>query len=255
MKDFEFYKTIRLFKNKQVDKIFSKLHNIYKIIPETMGCMENISIVGEGCKAWCCRIQTPQLFYSEFLLIWQYISKNWNDDEICDLLEKCMLNAVNEIPSKGCVFLNEKTNQCKIHKKRPYNCRIYGITPKEEFNPRYEKLKEEYKSILGAVINPQCNLVSTIDGKEVTVEGINKWWNKIIEVERELGIPKDMTNDEMGGSYRSQHDHVLLYNMPENVLNSLAGIKMYKDFAERITAVKEIVLCIRNHFKSISKNE
>jgi Fe-S-cluster containining protein len=253
MKDFEFYKTIRLFKNKKADKIFSKLHNIYKTIPETMGCMDNISI-GEACNGWCCRIQTPQLFYSEFFLIWQYISKNWNDDEICDLLEKCMINAVNELPSKGCVYFDDKTSQCKVHKKRPYNCRIYGITPDEEFNPRYEKLKEEYKTILGSVIKPQCNLVSTTDGEKVTVEDINKWWSKIVEVERELGIPRDMINDEMGGSYRSQHDHVLLYNMPENVLNSLAGIKMYESFEEKLKAIKEIISCIRNHFKENSKN-
>ena len=126
MKDFEFYKTVRLLKNKKISKVFSKLQNVYNTIPETMGCMENINTSPTGCKAWCCIIQTPQLLYSEFLLAWAYISKNWSNDEVCDLFEKCMLNAVNPLPSKGCVFFDEKKCICKIHKKRSYNCRKKG---------------------------------------------------------------------------------------------------------------------------------
>ncbi|GAG93951.1 unnamed protein product, partial [marine sediment metagenome] len=139
MNDFEFYKTIRLSTNRKIKKVFSKLRNVYQTIPTTVGCLENI---GEksGCAARCCLIQTPQLLYSEFLFIWDYISKKWNDDEICDLFERCMKNAINPIPSKQCVFFNDETNLCKIHKVRPYNCFLYGITPEEEFQPRYEKL-------------------------------------------------------------------------------------------------------------------
>ena len=129
MKDFEFYKTIRLSQNKKVSSSFSKLHNVYNSIPETTGCMENINIKGGGCKARCCLIQTPQFLYSEFLLIWDYISRNWDDDKICDLFERCMLNAVDTLPSKGCVFFDEDTCLCLCHKKRGLNCRIYGITP------------------------------------------------------------------------------------------------------------------------------
>jgi Fe-S-cluster containining protein len=255
MKDFEFYKIIRLAKNNSVKKAFQKLNNIYKTVPDTVGCMDNICLKGkECCNAWCCRLQTPQLLYSEFLLIWDYVSKNWNDDDICSLLEKCMLNAINEIPSKGCVFLNEDNNLCKIHEQRPFNCRIYGITPDEEFNPRYEKLKKEYKMIKGAVAKPQCDLISVV-GEKVTTDDTKKWWDKIVDVDKSIGIPIGMINDEMGGSYRSCHDHVLLYNLPENVLNSLAGIKMYPDFSDRIKAVKDIIICLRNYFKSISNDK
>jgi len=253
LKDFEFYKTIRLSgKSNKIQKSFSRLQNIYNIIPETQGCIENIPKVG-GCNSWCCKIQVPQLLYSEFLFIWKFISKNWNDEEICDLFEKCMVSAINEVPSKACVFLDEKKYLCKIHKIRPYNCRIYCITPDEEFNPRYEKLKAEYKKIEGAIIRPQCNLVSTCDGSKVTTKDIDSWWNKLIMVEKSIGIPKMLITDELGGSYRSPHDHILLYNMPENVLNSLAGIKMYTDYFDRLKAVSEIMSCIRDYFKGVSK--
>lgn len=253
MKDFEFYKTIRASNKKdKLIKAFSKLHNFYNTIPDTKGCMENISTEGVGCKAWCCLVQTPQLLYSEFLLIWDHISKNWSDDDICDLFEKCMLNAVNKIPSKGCVFFDEKKYHCKIHKKRPYNCRIYGITPDEEFIPKYEKLKDEYKTILGAVIKPQCSLVSTVDEKEITKKDTDDWWEELVEIERSIGIPIDMITDAIGGSYRTPHDHVLLYNMPENVLNALSGIKQYTDEFDKKKAIKELIQVIKNVFRNKS---
>ncbi len=249
MKDFEFYKTIRLFDDKKKTVgVFSALHNLYHKIPDTKGCMENINIKGGGCNGWCCLIQTPQLLYSEFLLIWDFVSRNWIDSEVCDLFEKCMLNAVNPIPSKGCVFFDEKSSMCNIHKVRPYNCRIYGITPDEEFEPRYLRLKEEYKTILGAIVKPQCLLVSTIDNKKIAKEDIDKWWGKLVKIEKSIGIPKDMITDEMGGSYRTPHDHVLLYNMPENVLNALFGIKKYKDEFEKKKMIKELIQVIRNVF-------
>ncbi len=247
MKDFEFYKNIRFSRKKEkLTKAFSKLHNLYHTIPDTKGCMDNINAEGESCKAWCCRIQTPQLLYSEFLLLWNFISKNWTDEEVCDLFEKCMLNAVDPIPSKGCVFFDGDTCTCKVHKVRPYNCRIYGITPKEDFEPRYLRLKEEYKSILGAIIKPQCSLVSTTDEIEVTKEQIDEWWEKLSEIEQSIGIPEDMVTDAIGGSYRTPHDHVLLYNMPENVLNALSGIKKYTDEFEKKKMIHELVKVIKN---------
>jgi len=252
VKDFEFYKTIRLSKNKKTQKVFSKINSIYETIPDTKGCLENISKEG-GCNGWCCKIQTPQLLYSEFLLIWNFVSRNWSDDKLCDLFEKCMLNAVDDIPSKGCVFFDDEENLCRIHKVRPYNCRIYGITPDEEFNPRYEKLKEEYKTIIGASIKPQCKLVSTVNDIKVTVDDINDWWNKLIDAEKMLGIPGKMATDDFGGTYRTPHDHILLYNIPENVLNALSGIKLYVDHMDKIKAIREIMSTIRNYFRGITK--
>ena len=135
----------------------------------------------------------------------------------------------------------------------PYNCRIYGITPAEEFNPRYERLKEEYKTIIGAAIKPQCELVSTVDGVDVSVKNTDDWWNELAGVERMIGIPMKMVTDEFGGTYRTPHDHVLLYNMPENVLNALAGIKLYTDEPDKVKGVSEIMSNIRNYFRGISK--
>lgn len=244
MENFKFYKTIRV-NDPNVKKQFARLHTVYSTMPATKGCMENLG----SCKGWCCKIQTPQFLYSEFLLAWNYIQRKWDDEEVLDLFEKCMINAVDSNPSKGCVFFDEKSCLCTIHKVRPYNCRIYGITPPEEFNPRYEKLKEEYKNVIGAMLKPQCDLVSTENDSKVSTNDTDKWWGKINEIERLIGIPKkDITDDIDGGSYRSPHDHVLLYNMPDNVIMTLAGIRMYDKWEDRVLMVKDLMQAIRAFF-------
>ncbi len=253
MEDFWFYNEIRIInkeakRNTILDSIFSRLQKVYDSIPETKGCLENNNKDG-GCGSWCCFFQTPHLLYSEFLFIWDFICKNWNDEKICDLFRKCMINAVDTVPSKGCIFLNHKNHLCEIHERRPQNCRIYGITPKEEFEPRYQRLKKEYENIKYAVIKNQCDLVSTVNGEEVTTKDTKRWWNNLVRIEKDLGIPKRNINDDMGGSYRSPHDHVLLYNMPQNVLHALAGIRNYNDFSEKIRAVTDLVSVIKTVFK------
>ena len=57
-----------------------------------------------------------------------------------------------------------------------------------------------------------------------------------------------MITDAVGGSYRTPHDHVLLYNMPENLLNALSGIKKYTDEFDKKKTIKELVQVIKNVF-------
>lgn len=244
---FDFYKNIRLYDPK-VQKSFSKLANIYRDIPSTKGCMSNISIEG-GCGAWCCQYQTPQLLYCEFLYLYRYISKNFSNEEFLEALRKSMINSVDTNPTKGCIFFDKETKLCKCHKARPYNCRIYGITPPEEFNPRYEKLKEKYKYEIGAVIRPQCSFVSTLNGEKVTVEKTTEWWEKIYEVERNIGVKKELINDGIEGTYRTPHDHFILYLMPDNVIMAINGIRLYDKYEEKVYAVNSLVDTIRNFFK------
>ena len=246
MSIYEFYRQIASSDPKVLDAC-SKLDKLYKQIPETKGCLNNIN-KKDGCGGWCCLIQTPQLLYCEFLNIWNYIKNNWSNDEICDAIEKSMLNVIRGDTTKGCVFFNEETKLCKIHNKRPYNCYIYGITPDEEFKPRYEKIKELYKDIPSAIIKEQCDLVSTCDSSKTTIFKTNRWWKELVKIEKSIGIEEDDINDKEGGSYRTPHDHILLFLMPENVLSSLAGIRLYDKAEDRILAIKELMSHIRNFY-------
>lgn len=248
MEEFEFYKNIRI-KNKRVQESFRFLNNLYNKLPKTKGCLENID-KNECCGSYCCKFQTPQLLYCEFLYIWNYLIKKISDDELCELFRKCMLNSINGSVIKGCVFFNKRKRSCPIHKKRPINCHFYGITPEDEFNKRYRRLKKEYKNI-----RPQCKLVSTVDDKLISSEDIDIWWKEINKIEERIGINKNKINDEIGGSYRAPHDHILLYNMPDNVLNGLSGIRLYDNWVDRVEAVDKIIRELKAFYKRTYKNK
>lgn len=246
MANFDFYKKIKA-NNLKVKKRISKLHDVYKAIPDTKGCMENINAEG-GCRGWCCKCQSPQLLYSEFLLIWNHISKELSNEEFLNIMEKALLNAVDDKLSKGCIFFDDSTYLCKIHKVRPMNCIIYGITPEEEFNERFEKLKKEYEE-RGEELHPQCSLISTVNGEEITTKSINKWWQDIAKIESKIGIRENKINDDVeGGSYRSPHDHLILYVLPENIIFSLAAIRLYDKWDEKEKAIKNIMDTIRKFY-------
>ena len=247
MKDFEFYRRIRVNSDK-VYMQFSSLYNVYNKIPETTGCIENLED-NACCGAWCCKTQTPQQLYSEFLLMWKHVVKEFSDDQVCELFRRCMLNAVNTSPSKGCVFFDKKKKQCTVHNVRPFNCRIYGITPTEDFSERYNRLKEQYKNDNRADFRPQCNLVSTLNKKIVTSQDIDLWWNSLVDIEKRIGISNKNIHDGEEGSYRTPHDHVLLYNMPDNVLAGIAGIKMYNSHMDKVMAIDAMITVLKEHFK------
>jgi hypothetical protein len=132
----------------------------------------------EVVAAWCCALQTPQVLYCEFLHTWQYIIRNFTHLQISSLVEKCLRKYLYDNSEKACVFFDKDNKICSQHESRPYNCRIYGITPDEEFVPRYEKLKVIYPDI-----KPQCNLVSTVNGEAVSKKDIDNWWIELRSIE------------------------------------------------------------------------
>lgn len=250
MKTFGFYKIIRTDSDK-VKKACPSLHNLYNKIPDTEGCMANIE-KENGCKGWCCQCQSPQLLYSEFLNLWHSVMRDWEVEDICNVIEKSLDNYIKGTTTKGCVFFDGDTKMCRVHKKRPYNCRIYGITPDEEFAPRLARMKDAYKDIPDAVIKDQCHLIKTVGDKEVTTENTDGWWNDLAEIERSIGIPKDNVNDDMGGSYRTPHDHVLLYMLPDEIMQKLQGIRFIDNYEEKMGIVKQYMNAVR---RSMGVNE
>ena len=201
----------------------SRLLNLYKEIPDTKGCMENIS-KKNGCGGWCCKYQNPQILYSEYLMIWRHVHKEFTKDEIFELYRRSMVNYSLGDVTKGCVIFDHENLTCPVHKVRPLNCRTYGITPKEEFDKKFEKFKQKYKGKLGNVVKDQCDLVSTCGGEEVTVEDSDNWWQKIVGIESQMGINERKITDADGGTYRTIHDHILLHNMPKDIMDALNTI-------------------------------
>jgi len=240
--------------NKKVIKAISKLNNIYKDIPETKGCLENINKL-DGCGGWCCKFQSPQVLYCEFLNTWKFILQNWDFNSIIDLIEKSIRNYFNSFYSKGCIFWDEKTKLCKQHRTRPYICKMYGIIPEEEFKPRYEALKLAHNKEIGAVIKDQCNLVKTVDNKKsVTKEESDLWWKSLLDVEMDMGIKKSEIRSYEKGSYLTYHDHVLLQFFSENLLLQMTDVKLSKDKMIQEIFIKDLINSAKVNLQKIMEN-
>ena len=73
----------------RVKKALKKLRKIYKEIPDTTVCLENIN-KENGCKGKCCKFQSPSLLYCEFLNVWNTVLASWKLEKIADIIEDSM---------------------------------------------------------------------------------------------------------------------------------------------------------------------
>ena len=165
-------------------KIFEELSLLYSKIPETKGCMDWVLKPESegGCSSWCCSKQQPNVLTVEFKSIWNFIINNWSKESFLLVVEKALTSYVFKLQDNPCIFLS-KENKCTIHDNRPYNCRIYGIIPEEEFKPRYERLKVIYPNT-----RDQCRLIKTVDNSIVSKKDIDEWWDGICNLEKSIGI-------------------------------------------------------------------
>jgi len=239
----------RKIKDSELPKAFDKLSSLYQKIPDTKGCVENIN----ECRSWCCQCQNPNLVYCEFLRTWNHILKTWDGEQIIGLIKKALHNYLSDLPIKGCIFRNKETYLCDIHKYRPLNCFLYGITPKEEFDERLEKIKEIYKGQIGAFFREQCTLVETVNGKKVTRQDTDRWWKELKEIETSIGIDKKHIVDQFGGTYLTFHDHLLIYLLPEYLFNNLVSVRQYGNVAEKHKVIETFIRVLSPAFEG-SKN-
>jgi len=228
---------------KKLEEAKKKLVILYDKIPATKGCMENINKDASqgGCAAWCCNYQTPQVLYSEFLNTWDHIRRNFSNAQFMSLIEKCLRKYLFENTEKSCIFFDKSNRICTQHESRPYNCRIYGITPDEEFQPRFERLKVLYPDI-----RQQCNLVSTVNGEAVTKKDIDNWWLELKSIEMSIGIKQEFITDDSFGSYRTYHDHILLHILGETGLEYLTYMRVSSTPTEKEQAIKNTLKSLKN---------
>lgn len=225
---------------------------LYDKIPSTKGCMENINkdTASGGCGAWCCSTQTPQVLYIEFLHSWDYVVRHFSLTQISSLVERCLRKYLFESADKSCIYFDKSNKICSQHEARPYNCRIYGITPDEEFKPRFERLKVLYPDI-----KPQCNLVTTTNDEVVSKKDIDNWWLELNSVEMSIGIKKELITDLPHGSYRTYHDHILLHILGEAGLEYLTYMRLSSTATEKEQAIKNTIKAFLKFMGDTSEQE
>lgn len=232
---------------KKIKESIVSLNVLYNKIPKTKGCLENIT-KENGCKAWCCHSQNPQVLYVEFLNTWNTVIKTWHDERFESLIEKCLRKYLFPEDDKGCIFIDSDTHKCLQHESRPFNCRIYGIIPDEEFKPRYERLKVIYPDT-----REQCNLVSTIDGEKITVKHTENWWLEANAIEMSIGVSKELINDSSQGSYRTYHDHFLIQMLGEQGMEQISNLRVNGTKENKEITISNIMSAIKKYKESVNE--
>jgi len=233
-------------KKKKVNIIHQKIDKVYKKIPDTKGCMDNL----KECCGWCCSVNNPHVLKCEFERIFEFVMKTWTVGDLLELIEKALVNYLAGEVSKRCIFFDEKEKKCRIHDIRPFACRMYGITPEEEFKERYNKLVEKYKDNVLMILRPQCNLVSTIDNTKLTREDSDKLWNEMIKIEIADGTPAKQIVDKAGGTYLTYHDHLLITMIPDYLMENLSKVRQFGDDKDKRKLIGTILNLLESAFAS-----
>tara|TARA_Y100000034_G_C6894497_1_gene412131 strand:- start:2023 stop:2760 length:738 start_codon:yes stop_codon:yes gene_type:complete len=205
------------------------LQSVYDSLPRTVGCMDSIKKKEDSCGAWCCEEQSPSVWFVELLNAFEKFVFKMDIECFTKLIELCLKKYLLVDKGGGCVFWDRDTKMCLHHESRPVNCYFYGVTPQEEFKPRYERLK-----VLNNSIRPQCGLIKLEDGSSfMSRKAIDDSFNKIKQLEEKIGVPKDMLSDSLGGSYRTYPEHILLWMLGEDQMCDLSIMRSSKSVLDK----------------------
>ncbi len=213
----------------KVQPPLASLNVLYDGMPDTHGCEKCAEINGKGGKDWCCIKQNPSMFYAEFFNVYKEMQDNWTKEKRKQVLFRAIRNYLSNSLQKGCIFYD---NGCTIYKQRPFNCRMYGVVPKENWDKRWEALKERQGDKFEAM--PQCTLVSA--DRQISAKDEDKWFAHTRDCEKRIGINEQTIDlyDMSGGSYRTFHDHLLLEMLGEDMMSTLSLMRLENPTEEDI---------------------
>lgn len=236
-------------KHKKRTDLDSALQNIYH---------DNVNLnTTQSCACSCCKIGMPQMHYSEFTNIvtdlWKNASKERKLEMICTSIEYWFMNQFEKwgIKSlvKPCMFLDKETNRCSIYKKRPLNCRLYGLWPKEEYEKRVDRFAKAFEkyglSKHDLPLHQQCDKVKRVDETiELTKEKINELFSKIDALDKAMGDFSDLQISQRE-NYRTFHDWLLLKTFGDDWLSQLTAFMLAatrEQIEDQIEAIKHVVM-------------
>jgi Fe-S-cluster containining protein len=205
--------------------------------------LENIKkgIKDGGCAGVCCSVQNPQLLYCEFLRTLNEIMSNWSAKDFVNLIERSLRTYLSDLPTKGCIFWNKNTKLCRCHQVRPLACYLYSIESDEEFIPKMARMKEIYKNNPLAIFIDQCRKCKTKDGTVVSKKESDELWSELVEIELCIGIEKEKINDGFDGTYRTFHDHLLIFLLPDYMLENLTKVRKFGTSEEKEQVISTFV--------------
>lgn len=223
--------------DENVYKKTKRLNVIYNNFPETTGCEKCKEVNGDNAE-WCCKSQSPSMYYAEFFYIWNHARSTWSKEKKVALIVRAIKNYLSNKTSKGCIFYD---NGCQTYERRPAVCRVYGVIPAESWDKRWNTLKDQLGDAFD--FKPQCGLVSLKSGEALTAEQENEFYEKTKTVEQDIGVPNAVIENHDGpiGSYRTFHDHLLITLFEESVLETLTQYRLSNPSDEDIAKTAEVL--------------
>jgi len=210
------------------------------------------TVCSHNCE--CCKISMPGIHYSEFVNIVTDIWNTYPDEEKLNLIfmsiEYFFRYDYNKWGMdsliKPCMLL-DKDGLCKIYSKRPLNCRMYGLWPKENYEARVDKFEKAYSSLglkrEDLPLNTQCPHVKRVDDSiPITTELIEDLFSKLDEMDKKIG---DFSSLQVAQkeNYRTFADWLLFKIFGPDWLAKLTSFAMAADkntMEEQIKAIKEV---------------
>jgi Fe-S-cluster containining protein len=185
-------------------------------------------------RAICCKAGCPNMYYSEFLSIYQGSFLKMPADKKLEVTIECIRRYLQpqivEKP-KPCVFLGEN-NMCQVYDHRPLKCRLYGLIPKTLYDWVVEalvadtgvekekhplctqcdrvKIKPEFKEKFPDGIVPEAMIKSL----ETRLRGVDSW----------LGMPAKV--QEQGYGFLTYHDWHIMFVCGETIMVALTQLRL-----------------------------
>ena len=215
-----------------MEEQLKKLEKIYAKIPETLNC--------NSCGK-CCEVQHPHGYYIEFINIYNYILKNWTDQQLKNLHINCIKNYLSNEIKKKCIFLRDD-KLCSIHPQRNFNCRMFGNIPEKTYKKRVKKTEKKFPGI-NLDLKKQTDCCSNVRPKTfISEKKIDKLFNQIFEIDEEIGVSEE--DLKQANNYMTFHDHYILHIFGNNLymLQKLTHLKINgteKEKNEFIKAMEE----------------
>ena len=214
------------------------LNVLYSKMPKTTGCDQCESVNGDK-KDWCCKINSPSMYYVEFLNVWKDVQNTWSKIKKSSLIMRAIKNYLSNKRDKGCIFYD---NGCQTYSKRPLACHFYGVISEDSWNKRVKKIRNRDGEEVN--IQNQCHLVSFENGKKsMTEDEENKWFKHTVDCESQIGVTPDLLklHDLPGGTYRTFHDHLLIELFDPSILEMLTKVRLQNPSEEDIQQTSELI--------------
>jgi hypothetical protein len=69
----------------------------------------------------------------------------------------------------------------------------------------------------------------------------------LVNIETYIGIDKKQINDKPGGTYRTYHDHLLIFYLPDYLLENLSEVRQFGEVIEKQKVIETILNLVKNN--------